>query len=69
MMNVLLVVTLSKTDDLEKKSKIMQTERMVNEIAISQMKPKVKWIIDLFKCRKEFVIDFEKAFNRKVLLC
>ena len=68
MMNVLLVVTLSKTDDLEKKSKIMQAERMVNEIEISQKYTTVIRIINKVKCRNEFVIKFNQTLDGKVTI-
>ena len=66
MMNVLLAVTLSKTEDLEQKSKIMQSERMVNEIVVCQLKG-MKIIFDKLKylyCSQEFT--FSKNKTRQV---
>ena len=64
MMNVLLAVTLSKTEDLENKSKIMQSERMVKEIAISQMKHLRNCFSWCKWGRKEF--KFSRSSTRKV---
>ena len=55
-------------NDLENKSKIMQSERMVNEKAISQMKP-IKALFDWVCCtcgRKEF--NFDMNPSRKVII-